>query len=702
VTATESGRLETALALAETGYHLAPVTIRRNPATGRKMPIYHGKWRDLSTTDPDLIRQWAAKLGPDVSWCIDCHKSGIVVVDLDVAADQSFDAVLWWSGRSLPMGSQVVDTANGGMHLYFRAHPERTIGNTRGDISPGVDTRGDGGHVYAPGSRIVGEDVAGWVLRDWIVPAGDLDPLPDEVVELLDAASHGGMHRPRERQDWVSGAVHDQDWVLRACKDQIARVEAHPAVLGTGFRNTLMGAAMVVGRAVAGGLVTRDYAEGRLVAAASKVWGTADPDDFAWIRDGLNDGEADPWTIVAATDPPVASVEAPPESSAEADPLDAEELYRRELESEKRKERLRRDARRALALEDRQPLQILDFDSFLDAPQVDYLIDGMLWRTGTSRIFGPPGQTKSFLILDIALSLATAQRWAIGDQDIDEPAVVHFVMAEGQAVNTSRALAWLQHHRVDRSHARATFKAIPQGVLLTPEGVEQYLETVERDRPALILLDTKHRMMVGDENSAADVAVLVRTLDTLKEACAGHVSVIDHTGLGDNTRARGSSAVLGAMDTEVRVTLDPDTAIASAEVTRDKAAAPGRTWNYRLQPVTLGLRSSAVVVPVASAVSGKFAPAGRWFDMDQPAVPDVVARLSGRGSDAAKDIYRVLRFVGGTDGLTSGEIRSALDEGPRTHAKSAVFAGLQLLKAERLVRAGSTKDRLTLALQLAN
>jgi RecA-family ATPase len=42
------------------------------------------------------------------------------------------------------------------------------------------------------------------------------------------------------------------------------------------------------------------------------------------------------------------------------------------------------------------------------------------------------------------------------------------------------------------------------------------------------VLDTKNRMMVGDENSATDVAVMVRAMDELRTAAGACGVLVDH------------------------------------------------------------------------------------------------------------------------------------------------------------------------------
>lgn len=73
--------------------------------------------------------------------------------------------------------------------------------------------------------------------------------------------------------------------------------------------------------------------------------------------------------------------------------------------------------------------------------------------------------------------------------------------------------------------------------------------------PAVIVVDTLHRFLSGDENSASDTK-------TMLDACAGlmnefncSVLLVHHTGVAEEAqhRARGSSAWRGALDIEISV-----------------------------------------------------------------------------------------------------------------------------------------------------
>jgi hypothetical protein len=228
--------IEHALDLVARGYYLAPVTVKRNPATGRKMPIYHGQWAELSSNDPADIRRWADTLGRDVGFCIDCQKTGIVVVDLDVKP--SVDAVAWWASASLPMpdNDAIVETPGAGLHLYWRQRSGEPVANSQGKIAPGVDVRGRGGHVFAPGTYVVGAPEQPWHALGALPRVEDLPELPKAVFEAIPPTARKAR---RNEGGYAHGATHERWWIERTMRTQLALVAEHLPEPGTGFRAVL-------------------------------------------------------------------------------------------------------------------------------------------------------------------------------------------------------------------------------------------------------------------------------------------------------------------------------------------------------------------------------------------------------------------------------------------------------------------------------
>jgi hypothetical protein len=169
--------LSAALALALAG-------IRIFPAGADKRPLLKG-WQDIATSDADTIRTWwdhAAALP-----AIPCGQNDFVVIDLDrhnggpdgVAA---FKSLVTMHG-ALPHHVPLVKTPNGGLHLYFKQPNGEAFGNGRGSLPPGVDVRGSGGYVLAPGARL--PDGRGWTAVPGRNPIKDAPPLMGWLADLL-------------------------------------------------------------------------------------------------------------------------------------------------------------------------------------------------------------------------------------------------------------------------------------------------------------------------------------------------------------------------------------------------------------------------------------------------------------------------------------------------------------------------------------
>lgn len=284
------------------------------------------------------------------------------------------------------------------------------------------------------------------------------------------------------------------------------------------------------------------------------------------------------------------------------------------------------------------PLRILSLGEFLRAPRPDALIDKMLYRDSLACIYGPAGGGKSFLAIDLAMSVATGSFWC-GTKLKAETVI--YVMAEGQRVNGDRVEAWMARHGKTEENLGDRFYAVPDAVILTETGAAEFVKTVAQIQPAMVILDTKNAMMEGNEDKAEDNAYLRRVLDRIRKASDCCVVLIDHTGY-EGTRRRGSSAGPAASDSEVRVTKNDSEkpSVITAEVTRDKAGEIGTTWAWRLMP-----EYPAAVLEAAQDVKLAVA-TPEWMTSDLM-LPDVVesrARQDDKFGRAVKDLARFMQF----------------------------------------------------------
>ncbi|MEP5201035.1 MAG: bifunctional DNA primase/polymerase [Paracoccaceae bacterium] len=143
----DSNPRPSALEAAEHGQRVFPVRVIRDPKKPgkKKVQVLVGSWIKEATTYQDKIDEWW-DMYPDATPCM--LTGDFFVVDLD---DQDGSAA--YAALSLDPEDALfaVEAPSGGQHLYFEN--QEKLRNTQDDIAPGIDTRGVGGFVFAPGSR---------------------------------------------------------------------------------------------------------------------------------------------------------------------------------------------------------------------------------------------------------------------------------------------------------------------------------------------------------------------------------------------------------------------------------------------------------------------------------------------------------------------------------------------------------------------
>ncbi len=131
-------------------------------------------------------------------------KSGFVVLDID-KRHGGFEALAALEAKHgvLPETLQFC-TGGGGIHYLFR-HPGGVIPNSAGQISEGIDVRGDGGYIVAPPSR----HVSGGQYE--IAEGCSLDtPLADAPAWLLGLMRQGGGHSRNAARPNIADLVRGQ------------------------------------------------------------------------------------------------------------------------------------------------------------------------------------------------------------------------------------------------------------------------------------------------------------------------------------------------------------------------------------------------------------------------------------------------------------------------------------------------------------
>ncbi|QFP94673.1 DNA polymerase/primase [Mycobacterium phage LilMcDreamy] len=194
--------------------------------------------------------------------------------------------------------------------------------------------------------------------------------------------------------------------------------------------------------------------------------------------------------------------------------------------------------------------RIAPFGHWRDMPAPEYVIDGLIEHGGLSCIIGPPGMGKSSVVLDMACHIATGKRWQ-GRRTLKTK--VLYLPGEGLAGAVQRLRAWEAAHGVEVGDNLL----LGNGIILvqaTNEAWGDIAAYIVRQGIELVIFDTFARMSSGlEENSATDVGKAIRRFDKLKDHTNAGVCVVHHTAKGAPETARGSSALNGALDSELLV-----------------------------------------------------------------------------------------------------------------------------------------------------
>lgn len=196
---------------------------------------------------------------------------------------------------------------------------------------------------------------------------------------------------------------------------------------------------------------------------------------------------------------------------------------------------------------------LIPADEFCKEPApISWHIKGWLQKDALIMIHGPSGGGKTFVVLDMCLRMASSlPKWA--DNKVN-PGNVVYLAGEGHHGLKSRIAGWKHHNNVDSLNMWLSKGGCD---LNTPDGYHKTANSLKSlpVKPDIIIVDTLHRFLDGDENSAQDAKTMLDACNALMDEFKCSVVLVHHTGVSGEAqhRARGSSAWRGALDIEISV-----------------------------------------------------------------------------------------------------------------------------------------------------
>jgi hypothetical protein len=196
------------------------------------------------------------------------------------------------------------------------------------------------------------------------------------------------------------------------------------------------------------------------------------------------------------------------------------------------------------------------------------LVDGVVPGGSVTTLLGQPGSAKTFLALDLALSVLTGRDWGGYRTNADPDRGVLWLAGEGVTELGRRVRAWCEYHDHDPDELLARFDVLPGGLRLTDDDHARALVTLTGYvQPQLVVVDTWSRHIVGaEENSNRETGLAVDVLERVAALDAA-VVVLHHTGKSGARGGRGAEALQGAVRSELTLAKTPG----NVQVTHTKA-----------------------------------------------------------------------------------------------------------------------------------
>jgi hypothetical protein len=221
------------------------------------------------------------------------------------------------------------------------------------------------------------------------------------------------------------------------------------------------------------------------------------------------------------------------------------------------------------------------------APPPVWLVSGVIPQNKLMLVYGASGSGKTFLMLDLAMSIARGSRWF--GRRVQQGGVI-YVAGEGNL--KPRVDAYMTHWKLTDDDVKGFRGRSTALNLRTPDGDDRQLliglenTAAEMGRVDLVVLDTLNALMAGgDENSSHDMGRMIAVARQIMTRLNCSVAYVHHPGKAEDRGARGHSSLKAAVDTEIYVE-GGDPRVAS--ITKQRDGETGIQFAYKLVTVDLG------------------------------------------------------------------------------------------------------------------
>ena len=552
--------LEAALEYADRGWPILPIK------PNEKIPLTQHGVKD-ATVDKEQIEKWWAKW-PNANVAVNAGAANLLIYDMDPGSSiKELNEAL---DGNLPKTELESKTPREGQHLFYRLEENDIVPSSASKIAKHVDVRSDNGYILLPPSKTT-DGAYEWVSE------GKATRRTEEMVRT----AYTGREKSRDHDVWVI----EQD-ILENVKLAIEwlTTKAKIAVQGEG-----------------GDQCTYD------TGCMMKSYGMSQAKALELMLEHWNDRCIDPWDYD--------ELEVKVEHSYlynTSQPGNVTPIY---------KEVKKKELFTAQVSEDKNGLttkhfRIVNRTGAEDTKEPDWLLENFLPEKSYAMMYGAYSTFKSFIALDIALSIVTG---GLSSQNLwgkIKFGNTLFALGEGRAMFVQRMRAW-EHAKMNGHLAHGIFLCDP--VPRITDELEEFIEanlTLNPEGYKLVVIDTVGRAMQGmNENAQENASAFTAMVEAMQKEFGCAVLALHHTGKS-NTGPRGSS-VFGA-DADVVIALERNPSDYTVAMTMEKQK-DFATWE---QPKHLLLKEVVLSETAKSLVPAAHTPLKQVDKKDQ-----VVAKL---------------------------------------------------------------------------
>lgn len=522
---------------------------------GGKLPAIEGSFHK-ATTDAASIKAWWSEW-PEANPAYSPEAAGWLVVDLDVKQDGMATWAQLCEKHGWTSDTWTVETPSGGRHLYFAGSGPSTARK----LGPGVDTRGVGGYVLAPGAVVDGKPYR-------VINRAEIADAPQSLLDMVATNAEPREAPPNVKID-EPGNIDRARLYLR---DVVVAHEGQP-----GPKDMRQGSDL---RAFQLGCVLRDHALSPEVAAdlLHKIW--APHFERSWLEVKVANAYA-----YGQNEPGADYREPGAETWSRLHEEAKSEQPREDQQEQQHDDGLppMSDADKARFLELSRRMRGNEPDEDENLPEIEYWNDEKtLPKTvdgSCIEISGPYGHLKSALAMSICMK-------AVKERGVR----VAWVVGEGvHGVRKNRVPAVAKALGMTTRELRGRWRTVPVIPNLSdPMQVDALIHSLRGFRPDIIPIDTVATATPGiDENSKAfgDIATSNGAIGQIKRAFPGAlVILIHHTGKDIGRGSRGHTSLPANSDGHLIITMDHETRLLECFVEKMRDGDDHYHLTYKATP----------------------------------------------------------------------------------------------------------------------